>query len=163
MAGFQSAANTISGAPARFNVQKSIVDVLKTELAGEKATTAAYNNIANNTARIAKGETLSDEEFNETRELIKKIPETNRKAFSDAMDGVVNLGKAYASQKVKLNQRTYENISAIKAGVQRKSMLKALSGYSREELLNGGLEKYVERMREDMKEELKSGATQTSR
>ena len=163
MAGFQSAANTITGAPARFNVQKSIVDVLKTQLAGEKSTTEAYNTIANNTTRIAKGETLSDEEFNKTRELIKKIPETNRKAFSEAMSGVANLGKAYASQEIKLAQRTYENISAIKAGIQRKSMLKALSGYSREELLNGGLEKYMERIKDDMKGGIKSGTTQTSR
>lgn len=163
MAGFQQAANTITGAPARFNVQKSIVDVLKTQLAGEKATTDAYNTIANNTTRIAKGETLSDEELNKTRELIQKIPEPNRKAFSDAMEGVVNLGKGYTSQQIKLNERTQEKVNIIKAGLQRKSMLKAATGYSREELLAGGLDKVMQGIREDMKGGIESGTTQTSR
>ena len=163
MAGFQSAANAVVSAPGNIGRNKAFVDVLKTELEGEKATTEAYNTIANNTTRIAKGETVSDEELNKTREVIKRIPETNRKAFLDAMEGVVHLGKAYASQEIKLAQRTYENISAIKAGLQRKSMLKALSGYSREELLNGGLEKYVERIQDDMKGGIESGTTQTSR
>ena len=37
MAGFQQAANTITSAPARFNVQKSIVEELQRDFAGEKA------------------------------------------------------------------------------------------------------------------------------
>ena len=163
MAGFQSAANAVVSAPGNIGRDKAFVDVLKTQLAGEKATTDAYNTIANNTTRIAKGETLSDEELNKTRELIQKIPEPNRKAFSDAMEGVINLGKSYTSQQIKLNERTQEKVNIIKAGLQRKSMMKAATGYSREELLAGGLDKVMQGIREDMKGGIESGTTQTSR
>lgn len=163
MAGFQQAANAVVSAPSNIGRDKALVDVLKTQLAGEKATTEAYNTIANNTTRIAKGETLSGEELNKTRALIQKIPEPNRKAFSDAMEGVVNLGKAYTSQQIKLNERTQEKVNTIKAGLQRKSMLKAATGYSRKELLAGGLDKVIQEIREDMKGGIESGTTQTSR
>lgn len=163
MAGFQSATNAVVSAPGNIGRNKALVDVLKTQLAGEKATTEAYNTIANNTTRIAKGEAMSDEELNTTRALIQKIPEPNRKAFSDAMEGVVNLGKAYTSQQIKLYNRLEQHVAAIKAGLQHKSMSKALSGYSREELLAGGLEKFMQGIREDMKGGIESGTTQTSR
>lgn len=163
MAGFQSAANAVVSAPGNIGKDKALVDVLKTQLAGEKATTEAYNTFANNAIRIAKGETLSDEELNKTRELVQKIPESNRKAFSHAMEGVANLGKAYASEKIKLYDRTQEKINIIKAGLQRKSMMKAATGYSREELLAGKLDEVVKGIREDMKGGIESGTTQTSR
>lgn len=73
MAGFQSAANTITGAPARFNVQKSIVDVLKTELEGEKATTAAYAGMQKMTRNLAQGHLPTTEEVKGLGEIVKNI------------------------------------------------------------------------------------------
>lgn len=163
MAGFQQAANAVVSAPGRISAQSTIVGQLKRDLAGEQATTKAYQTIANATTRIAKGETVSDKELNEIRTQFQDVPEANRKDLLNTMKGVVGLGKAYTSQHLKLTRRIGEEVATIKAGLQRKNMLKAMTGYSREELLAGGLEKYMQGVQEDLKEELKSGTTQTSR
>lgn len=152
MAGFQQAANTITGAPARFNVQKSIVDVLKTELAGEKATTAAYAGIQKMTRTLAEGTLPTVEEVKSLGEIVKNVPTENREKFKSSIDDMVLIGKQQALNEYRianLTKRLHERETEL-------SIRKGIPTAIRTIANQGELNRYEE-------EEMKSGTTQTSR
>lgn len=152
MAGFQQAANTITGAPARFNVQKSIVDVLKTQLAGEKATTAAYAGIQKMTATLAQGSMPTKEEVKSLGEIVKNVPAENREKFMASIEDMKAIGKQQALNEYRianLRERLRERETELSI---RKSIPTAIGVIANQ----GELNRYEE-------EEMKSGTTQTSR
>ena len=152
MAGFQSAANTITGAPARFNVQKSIVDVLKTELAGEKATTAAYAGIQKMTRTLAQGHMPTKEEVKSLGEIVKNVPVENREKFMESIKDMTTIGKQQALNEYRianLSERLRERETELSI---RKGIPTAINTIANQNELN----RYEE-------EEMKSGTTQTSR
>ena len=152
MAGFQQAANTITSAPARFNVQKSIVDVLKTELAGEKATTAAYEGIQKMTATLARGETPTKEELKGLGEIVKNVPVENREKFMASIEDMKAIGKQQA-----LNEYRIANLrDRIRERETELSIRKGIPTAIRTIANQNALNRYEE-------EEMKSGTTQTSR
>lgn len=152
MAGFQSTANTITGAPARFNVQKSIVDVLKTELAGEKATTAAYAGIQKMTSTLAQGRMPTTEEVKSLGEIIKNVPAENKEKFMASIKDMTTIGRQQALNEFRianLKERLRERETELSI---RKGIPTAIGVIANQ----GALNRYEE-------EEMKSGATQTSR
>lgn len=152
MAGFQQAANVITGAPARFNVQKSIVDVLKTQLAGEKATTAAYGGLQKMTATLARGEAPTAEELKGLGEIVKNVPVENREKFMASIEDMKAIGKQQA-----LNEYRIANLrDRIRERETELSIRKGIPTAIRTIANQGALNRYEE-------EEMKSGTTQTSR
>ena len=152
MAGIQQAANTITGAPARFNVQKSIVDVLKTQLEGEKATTAAYEGIQKMTATLARGEEPTKEELKGLGEIVKNVPAENRERFMASIEDMKAIGKQQA-----LNEYRIANLrDRIRERETELSIRKGIPTAIRTIANQGALNRYEE-------EEMKSGTTQTSR
>ena len=152
MAGFQQAANTITGAPARFNVQKSIVDVLKTQLAGEKATTEAYAGIQKMTNTLAQGRMPTKEEVKGLGEIVKNVPVENREKFLASIKDMVSVGKQQALNEYRINilrERLRERETELSI---RKGIPTAIRNIANQ----GELNRYEE-------EEMKSGTTQTSR
>ena len=152
MAGFQSAANTITSSPARFNVQKSIVDALKTELAGEKATTEAYASIQKMTRNLAEGRMPTTEEVKGLGEIVKNVPAENREKFKSSIKDMVTIGKQRALNEYRianLRERLSERETELSI---RKGIPTAISAIANQ----GELNRYEE-------EEMKSGTTQTSR
>ena len=152
MAGFQQAANAITSAPARFNVQKSMVDVLKTELEGEKATTAAYAGIQKMTKTLAQGSLPTAEEVKSLGEIVKNIPIKNREQFKSSIKDMVSIGKQQAVNEYRianLRERLRERETELSI---RKGIPTAISTIANQNALN----RYEE-------EEMKSGTTQTSR
>ena len=152
MAGFQQAANTITSAPARFNVQKSIVDVLKTELEGEKATTEAYAGIQNMTKTLSQGSLPTAEEVKSLGEIVKNVPIKNREKFKSSIEDMVLIGKQQALNEYRianLTNRLRERETELSI---RKGIPTAILNIANQDSLN----RYEE-------EEMKSGTTQTSR
>ena len=152
MAGFQNAANTIVGAPAQLKFQKSIVDVLKTELAGEKATTAAYEGIQKMTATLARGGEPTKEELKGLGEIVKNVPVENREKFKAAIEDMKAIGKQqalYEYRLANLKDRIRERETELSI---RKGIPPAIRNIANQNELN----RYEE-------EEMKSGTTQTSR
>lgn len=152
MAVFQQAANAVTGAPARFNIQKSIVDVLKTELAGEKATTAAYEGIQKMTATLARGETPTSEELKGLGEIVENVPVKNREKFMASIEDMKAIGKQQA-----LNEYRIANLKdRIRERETEMSIRKGIPPAIRIIANQNALNRYEE-------EEMKSGTTQTSR
>ena len=152
MAGFQSAANTITGAPARFNVQKSIVDVLKTELEGEKATTAAYAGIQKMTSTLAQGRMPTREDLKGLGEIVKNVPAENKEKFMASIEDMKAIGRQQALNEFRianLRERLRERETELSI---RKGIPTAIGVIANQASLN----RYEE-------EEMKSGTTQTSR
>lgn len=152
MAGFQQAANTITEAPARFNIQKSIVDALKTQLAGEKFTTAAYAGIQKMTRTLAQGIMPTKEEVESLGEIVKNVPTQNRERFKDSLNDMVAIGKQQALNEYRianLRERLRERETEL---LIRKGIPTAIHTIANQ----GELNRYEE-------EEMKSGTTQTSR
>ena len=145
MAGFQSAVNTITSAPARFNVQKSIVDVLKTELAGEKAFNTAVSAMSRMTKANAEGCPAEDADLDIAMEAMNKVPEDRRKELSDILrstDELTDRARTAEGRLRKLQKRLDEY-------EKRPNVPKAIAMTSSYDL--------------QAKEEMKSGTTQTSR
>ena len=152
MAGFQQAANTITSAPARFNVQKSIVDVLKTELEGEKATTEAYAGIQNMTKTLSQGSLPTAEEVKSLGEIVKNVPIKNREKFKSSIEDMVLIGKQQALNEYRianLTNRLRERETELSI---RKGIPTAILNIANQDSPN----RYEE-------EEMKSGTTKPSR
>lgn len=150
MAGFQQAANTITGAPARFNVQKSIVEELQRDLAGEKAFNSAVGAVSRITKVQAEGRPAEDADLDSAMEAIEKVPDNRKKDLFDILSNVdlaqhatkMAADKYYRDRLVKLQKRLDEY-------EKRPNVPKAIAMTSSYDLQE--------------KEELKSGTTQTSR
>ena len=152
MAGFQQAANTITGAPAQFNIQKSIVDALKTQLEGEKATTAAYAGIQKMTSIMAQGRMPTRKEVKSLGEIVKNVPVENREKFMASIKDMTTIGKQQALNEYRianLRERLRERETELSI---RKGIPTAIRTVANQSELN----RYEE-------EEMKSGTTQTSR
>lgn len=150
MAGFQQAANTITGAPARFNVQKSIVEELQRDLAGEQAFNAAVGVVSRITKMQAEGRPAEDADLDSAMEAINKVPGNRKKDLFDILSNVdlavrangMAADKYYRDRLVKLQNRLDEY-------EKRPNVPKAVAMTSSYDLQE--------------KEEMKSGTTQTSR
>ena len=145
MAGFQSAANSVVSAPAHINIGKNITEMLKTELAGAKATNEAYGKMTNIFSRLANDEEVSKEEIKEVGELIKQVPKQNREMFGQSLKSVQSLARSNISQQMRvsiLQDRLAEYMN-------RPNVPKAVAMTSSYDL--------------NVKEEMKSGASKTSR
>lgn len=152
MAGFQSAANAVVSAPGNIGRNKAFVDVLKTQLAGEKATTAAYEGIQKMTATLARGETPTAEELKGLGEIVKNVPVENREKFMASIEDMKAIGKQQA-----LNEYRIANLrDRIRERETELSIRKGIPSAIRTIANQGALNRYEE-------EEMKSGTTQTSR
>lgn len=152
MAGFQNAANAVVSAPGNIGRNKAFVDVLKTQLAGEKATTAAYEGIQKMTAALARGETPTSEELKGLGEIVKNVPVENREKFMASIEDMKAIGKQQA-----LNEYRIANLrDRIRERETELSIRKGIPTAIRTIANQGALNRYEE-------EEMKSGTTQTSR
>ena len=152
MAGFQSAANAVVSAPGNIGRNKAFVDVLKTQLAGEKATTAAYEGIQKMTATLARGETPTAEELKGLGEIVKNVPVENREKFMASIEDMKAIGKQQA-----LNEYRLANLrDRIRERETELSIRKGIPPAIRTIANQNALNRYEE-------EEMKSGTTQTSR
>ena len=152
MAGFQSAANAVVSAPGNIGRDKAFVDVLKTQLAGEKATTAAYEGIQKMTATLARGEEPTKEELKGLGEIVKNVPAENRERFMASIEDMKAIGKQQA-----LNAYRIANLrDRIRERETELSIRKGIPTAIRTIANQGALNRYEE-------EEMKSGTTQTSR
>lgn len=152
MAGFQSAANAVVSAPGNIGRNKAFVDVLKTQLAGEKATTEAYEGIQKMTATLARGETPTKEELKGLGEIVKNVPVENREKFMASIEDMKAIGKQQA-----LNEYRIANLKdRIRERETELSIRKGIPTAIRTIANQGALNRYEE-------EEMKSGTTQTSR
>ena len=152
MAGFQSAANAVVSAPGNIGGNKAFVNVLKTELAGEKATAAAYEGIQKMTATLARGETPTKEELKGLGEIFKNVPVENRDKFMASIENMKAIGKQKAINEYRianLRDRIRERETELSI---RKGIPTAIRIIANQDALN----RYEE-------EEMKSGTTQTSR
>ena len=141
----QSAVNAMVSAPGNIKITQNINDVLKKELADEKATTTAYGKMTNIFSRLANNEDVSKEEIKEVGELIKQVPAQNREMFGQSLKSVQSLARSNVSQQMRvamLQDRLaeYEN---------RPNVPKAVAMTSSYDL--------------NAKEETKSGTSKTSR
>lgn len=145
MAGIQSAVNAMVSAPGNIKITQNISDVLKKELADEKATTTAYSKMTNIFSRLANGEEVSKEEIREVGELIKQVPAQNREMFGQSLKSVQSLARTNVSQQMRISM-LQDRLADYK---NRPNVPKAVAMTSSYDL--------------NAKEEMKSGTTKTSR
>lgn len=145
MAGIQSAVNAMVSAPGNIKITQNISDVLKKELADEKATTTAYGKMTNIFSRLANNEDVSKEEIKEVGELIKQVPAQNREMFGQSLKSVQSLARSNISQQMRVSMLQ----DRLAEYMNRPNVPKAVAMTSSYDL--------------NAKEEMKSGTTQTSR
>lgn len=163
MAGFQNAANTIVGAPARLKVQKSIVDVLKTELAGEQATNLAYQQATAIFERQAAGHAATPKQVEDFKQTLTQVPIKNREMFTRSANAVEGMSNTVRDQRTTIRNQAERIYRARQALINKKSMSKALWGKSAEEIRADAKSGMFAQAAKEVKEEMKSGTTQTSR
>ena len=150
MAGFQNAANAITGAPGRISAQSTILGQLKRDLAGEKAFNAAVGAVSRITKVQAEGRPAEDADLDSAMEEIKKVPDNRKQDLFDILSNIdlaqhatkMAADKYYRDRLVKLQKRLDEY-------EKRPNVPKAIAMTSSYDL--------------QAKEEMKSGTTQTSR
>lgn len=145
MAGIQSAVNAMVSAPGSIKITQNISDVLKKELADEKATTTAYGKMTNIFSRLANNEDVSKEEIKEVGELIKQVPAQNREMFGQSLKSVQSLARSNISQQMRVSMLQ----DRLAEYMNRPNVPKAVAMTSSYDL--------------NAKEEMKSGTTKTSR
>lgn len=145
MAGIQSAVNAMVSAPGNIKITQNISDVLKKELADEKATTTAYGKMTNIFSRLANNEDVSKEEIKEVGELIKQVPAQNREMFGQSLKSVQSLARSNISQQMRVSMLQ----DRLAEYMNRPNVPKAVAMTSSYDL--------------NAKEEMKSGTTKTSR
>lgn len=145
MAGIQSAANSLVSAPAHVKISQNITELLKTELAGEKATNEAYGKMTNIFSRLANDEDISKEEIKEVGELLKKVPAKNREMFGQSLKSVQSLARSNISQQMRVSMLQ----DRLAEYANRPNVPKAVAMTSSYDL--------------NVKEEMKSGTSKTSR
>ena len=145
MAGIQSAVNAMVSAPGNIKITQNISDVLKKELADEKATTTAYGKMTNIFSRLANNEDVSKEEIKEVGELIKQVPAQNREMFGQSLKSVQSLARSNISQQMRVSMLQ----DRLAEYMNRPNVPKAVAMTSSYDL--------------NAKEEMKSGTSKTSR
>ena len=98
----QGAVNAAVSAPGSIHIKKNLAQELARDLAGEKATTAAYGKMTNIFSRLANDENVSKEEIKEAGELIKQVPTQNREMFGQSLKSVQSLARTNISQQMRL-------------------------------------------------------------
>lgn len=141
----QSAVNAMVSAPGNIKITQNISDVLKKELADEKATTTAYGKMTNIFSRLANNEDVSKEEIKEVGELIKQVPAQNREMFGQSLKSVQSLARSNISQQMRVSMLQ----DRLAEYMNRPNVPKAVAITSSYDL--------------NAKEEMKSGTTKTSR
>lgn len=163
MAGIQQAANTITGAPARFNIQKSIVEELQRDLAGEEATNLAYRQAAAIFERQAAGRAATPQQVEEFKQTLSQVPIKNREMFTRSANAVEGMSEKVRDQRATIRNQAERIYRAHQAVISKKSMSKALWGKSAEEIRADAKSGMFAQAAKDVKEEMKSGTTKTSR
>ena len=163
MAGFQSAANTLTGAPARFNVQKSIVEELQRDLAGEQATNLAYRQAAAIFERQAAGYAATPQQVKDFKQTLTQVPVANREMFTRSASAVEGMSEKVRDQRATIRNQAERIYRTHQALINKKSMSKALFGKSAEEIRADAKSGMYAQAVKEVKEEMKSGTTQTSR
>ena len=163
MAGFQQAANTITGAPARFNIQKSIVEELQRDLAGEQATNLAYRQATAIFERQAAGYAATPQQVEDFKQTLTQVPVANREMFTRSASAVEGMSEKVRDQRATIRNQAERIYRAHQAVINKKSMSKALWGKSAEEIRADAKSGMYAQAVKEVKEEMKSGTTQTSR
>ena len=163
MAGIQQAANTITGAPARFNIQKSIAEELQRDLAGEQATNLAYRQATAIFERQAAGYSATPQQVEEFKQTLTQVPVQNREMFTRSASAVEGMSEKVRDQRATIRNQAERIYRAHQAVLSKKSMSKALWGKSAEEIRADAKSGMYAQATKEAKEEMKSGTSKTSR
>lgn len=154
MAGFQSAANTITGAPARFNVQKSIVESLQRDLAGERAFNAAVGAVSNIAKTQAAGQKAEASDVKAATDALEEVPIERRQALKDILGSQFDL-----SERARTMTANYRSAADRLVDIYKASPNAITWAKKGKEIRQGP---YYQAAKELM-EEIRNGATETSR
>ena len=163
MAGFQSAANAVVSAPGNFHIKKNIAQELARDLAGEQATNLAYRQATAIFERQAAGYAATPQQVEEFKQTLTQVPVANREMFTRSASAVEGMSEKVRDQRATIRNQAERIYRAHQAVINKKSMSKALWGKSAEEIRVDAKSSMYAQAAKEVKEEMKSGTTQTSR
>ena len=163
MAGFQGAANAFVSAPGNIHIKKNFAQELARDLAGEEATNLAYQQATAIFERQAAGYAATPQQVEEFKQTLTQVPIKNREMFTRSASAVEGMSNTVRDQRATIRNQAERIYRAHQAVINKKSMSKALWGKSAEEIRANAKSSMFAQAVKEVKEEMKSGATQTSR
>lgn len=163
MAGIQSAVNAMVSAPANIHIKKNLAQELARDLAGEEATNLAYRQATAIFERQAAGYAATPQQVEDFKQTLTQVPVANREMFTRSANAVEGMSEKVRDQRATIRNQAERIYRAHQAVLSKKSMSKALWGKSAEEIRADAKSGMFAQAAKEVKEEMKSGTTKTSR
>ncbi len=163
MAGIQSAVNAMVSAPGNIHIKKNLAQELARDLAGEEATNLAYRQAVAIFERQAAGRAATPQQVEEFKQTLTQVPVNNKEMFTRSVDAVEGMSNTIRDQRATIRNQAERIYRAHQAVLTKKSMSKALWGKSAEEIRSEAKSGMFAQAAKEVKEEMNSGTTKTSR
>ena len=163
MAGIQSAVNAMVSAPGNIHIKKNLAQELARDLAGEEATNLAYRQATAIFERQAAGYAATPQQVEDFKQTLNQVPIANREMFTRSANAVEGMSEKVRDQRATIRNQAERIYRAYQAVLSKKSMSKALWSKSAEEIRADAKSGMFAQAAKEVKEEMKSGTTKTSR